>query len=108
MPELTIVDVPTCASNLDWEKEVKGATGVYIVKFGRVEVGPAIRDYTCTCPHFQYRLSGTGVHCKHIIKVIVDELRCGWNESLEVGFDFPADKCCPKCHGPIIYERVGV
>mgnify|MGYP001606352912 FL=1 len=107
-PDLMIVDVAMCASNKEWQTRVKGQTDTYDVKFGRVEIGPVIYDYTCSCPHFQYRLVGTGTHCKHIKHVIEQKLRCGWNEQLDPGLHAELPDWCPNCGGSLVHERVGV
>jgi len=108
MPDLIIVDVPTCATNSHWRTEVQGQTGKYLVTFGHVEMGPVANDYTCSCPHFQYRLFGTGEYCKHIKRVIEQKLRCAWNAELEPVHAPIGGNFCPKCTGPLTFERVAV
>jgi predicted nucleic acid-binding Zn finger protein len=39
------------------------------------------KGWTCTCPHFTYRLSKTGGECKHIVGVRT----CGaWNKQVKL------------------------
>jgi len=97
-------------TNREWEAAVTGSKGdLYAVKFERLpEEAEAEYGYTCTCKSFRFR-----GHCKHIAAVVARGLRCGWNETLEIGMgpeyaDGSDDMTCPRCGGPVLAVKVEV
>ena len=113
MPELDIVTMATCRSNVYWKRVVTGSKGDnYTIRFEAVnpEARLVTHDYTCECPDFQIRRAHLpGQVCKHISRVKSE--RCGWSElvdgsrAIEGKYGKPV---CPRCKGPVEYERVGV
>lgn len=96
MPELTLIPVHTCMSNVHWARGVGG----YSVTYDH-------NGWHCSCPHHKFR----HVECKHIKAVKSD--RCGWNWEAYCGSTAKPDMkdgvyVCPDCGGPIETFNVGV
>jgi len=75
--------------------EVQGSEGaIYHVEFGPVQGQVVQRNWTCTCPGFQFKGA-----CKHIEEV--RPRRCGWSQFIDGGeaviYVSPYGVHCPKC-----------
>jgi hypothetical protein len=113
MPDFTLENAWTCASNVYWETKVTGSKGdVYTVHWGRLPESRAMetgaqRGWQCTCQGYKYR--GT---CRHIREVEASGARCGWNSVLDVSaecaHDGNGEACCPECGGRVRSYRVAV
>ena len=120
MPDLTEHIVPTCMSNLAWSGSVASASDSeveYHVTWGPAPPWAEVQfGWHCTCRDFYYQTEqhGFGHHCKHINQIINQDLRCAWNEAIELvsnNYDvkwIDGHKQCPKCEGPITYVRIAV
>lgn len=102
--DMTVHSVATCASNKEWSIILKGSSRDYQIRFGVSDRGHFQYDWSCSCEAFIYGRD----YCKHIKRVAGSELRCGWNEELDISAAPTPDGLCPDCGGPVIYERVAV
>lgn len=100
----------TCSTNEEWTLMVKGRTGDYVVRWGRLPPDAQTQyGYTCTCPAFKF---GRGSMCKHIRAA--DPQRCGWNGDLELvdvkslSTDHEGNPLCPECGAQVRYVKVAV
>ena len=106
MPDLMIVHVRTCASNLRWSKQYPSGSRkniMHTVVFGPSPGGRYACDYSCNC-----EAGKRGLTCRHIKQAAKE--RCGWNwEAFCGSFAEPnPDGTCPACGGPTEVIKVGV
>lgn len=89
MPDLTREIYMSCETNRHWSMNFWSSDmeTEYTVTWNNNA------GYSCTCKGFKYRSE-----CKHIKKVIKDNLRCGWHEWLDSEEQEIKGKC-PKCGG---------
>ena len=56
------------ATRQTWEvRSMSGRALVYIVRQNQAG------EWSCSCPHFTYRLAAIGGHCKHIAQLLHEE-----------------------------------
>jgi hypothetical protein len=112
MADLNKVAAYVCKSFRQFQREVRGKTGYYIVRFD--EHGHSNDnvqcDWSCTCASYRFQ---RGVdprgYCKHITKVMGG--RCGWSELHDGGEVVQAESStprCPRCSGEVEAMEWGV
>lgn len=109
MPDLDVVSVPTCKTNVLWETVAIGSKGDrYRVAFESTpDSQDSVYGWTCECKGFQYRGG-----CRHVTEISKSGERCAWNETLEPGVKANEDRdgnaFCPLCGSDVEYVMVGV
>lgn len=107
MPDLTIENKWTCATNLHWSLKVPGSKNTtHTVSWSREHKNTAHYqyDYSCTCHAYKFKPG----YCKHIESV--KGQHCGWDQFIRGGEPKEVNgvKVCPCCAGPLEIMRHGV
>ena len=113
MADLNKVSAWVCKSFREFQREVRGKTGYYIVRFaedGHQNTNVQC-DWSCTCSSYRFQ-RGTDHkgHCKHIAQVRGQ--RCDWsqhhNGDEPVAHDDAGRPVCPRCSGEVEAMEWGV
>lgn len=95
MHDLTRETRKWCSSNESWETDITGKNGkTYTVTYGRVNHGPYLYNYVCTCEAFKF---GKGKPCKHIEEAKTRHCMFNHEAACGGGCDTTGLDVCPKC-----------